>query len=136
MRRHLRLIVLLTVGLVLLATSPAARAGIDPVIADCESHGYVLHARYTVAELERAINSIPAQQREYTSCAQVIQTQLDKQLAAAHLKGGGSSTGGSGLVVVIVVFAAIIVFGGGAAVFVARKRSAGGGGPQAPTTDS
>ena len=141
MRRLLQPTVTLALCCLLCAVAvPAARAatGTNPVIVDCEQHNYVLQGHYTLAELQRAYDSVPAQLREYTTCAQVIQSAITALLAGHHVHGntGGSSGGGSGLTIVIVAVVVIVLAGGGVAVFAGRKRSSAGGGPQAPTGGS
>jgi hypothetical protein len=94
----------------------------NAVIQDCLSHAGGLTGHYTVAQLNHALQVMPAETREYTSCPDVINRA---RLAALH----GLSSGGSGgsssflptpvlIILIIVLLAAVTV----TAIAVRRRR--------------
>ena len=61
---------------------------------DCRaSGGSSLQGRYTIAELNRALRTMPAYVEEYSNCASVIEAQINRQELAAHSGNNGSGTG-------------------------------------------
>ena len=134
--RRLRLtwIVLLAAG-ALAVTAPSALA-LSPVLVDCEAHNKLTN-HYSVAQLRNAIATMPAQEREYSDCYQVIQNQLFAQIGGRHLNGNGSGgSGGSSFPVVLVVVLVVIVAGGGGLAYASWRRRGtagpGGGGTKPP----
>jgi hypothetical protein len=106
--------------------APAAAANVSQVISDCNTHGR-LTQRYSVAQLRTALNTMPADVKEYTDCYDVIQRTLLAQLGGAHTGGGGDSGSGSAflptpLIVVLAVLALAAL--GFAAVALRRRREA------------
>jgi hypothetical protein len=132
MRRLLIPIVLLACAC---AAPVASAAGQTGPVADCYAHQQLTH-RYSTAQLRRALNTMPADIKEYTDCFDVIQRQLLAQLG--HAKPGAaasksSSSGGSFLPtpVIVVLVVLILVAAGFGAVALRRRRDAGGGGDNA-----
>jgi len=117
-----------------LAAAPAADASIGSLaIADCQAHSR-LTARYSVAELQSALDVMPATVKEYSDCYDVIYHQLIAQLgsrsSASALPSGGSGGGGSFLPTpVIVVLAVLIAAAGALGALALRRRSMDGDAP-------
>jgi hypothetical protein len=112
------------------AAIPAvARAAGNPVIANCNASGRLTH-HYTLSQLQQAYATIPVDSREYSSCAQVIENQIQAQLSVLKVKGhphnssGGVSTA---TIVIIVVVVLILLGGGGLALRAYRHRDPGAG---------
>ena len=130
--RRRSLIALLAAAFVLMAAGPVlAASSANPVIADCLSHPGGLTGHYTVAQLKTALQVMPPETKEYTSCPDVINRAL---LAAVGTKGtgtAGSSSGSSSsflptpvIVILVILILAAVTFG---ALAVRRRRAAGGG---------
>lgn len=96
----------------------------NPVLADCQRHGGTLSRRYTVAELQHALNGLSPSVREYTTCYTAIENQLNQQIGGTQIGNLGSSSnsgGGSGTVILIVVVVVVLLGGGGAAAWASRR---------------
>lgn len=103
----------------------SAFAASSPAIADCNSHGS-LTQHYSVTQLHTALSTMPADVQEYTDCYNVIQNQLEAQVAGKKVDPSNTSGGGGGglstpLLIVIIV----LVVGGGAFAGVALQRRGG-----------
>jgi hypothetical protein len=113
----------------LTAAAPAS-AGIGaPVIADCQAHLRLTH-HYTVAQLQNALATLPADVGEYSNCRQVIESALTHPGGKGANNGTGSGSGGSFLptpVIVVLVLLVLAAVGFGA--YSVRRR--GGGPPSA-----
>jgi hypothetical protein len=126
----------LTLGLIVLVltgfAASSAFAAQNPVVSDCYSNGRLTHT-YPSAELRSALGAMPATVKEYTSCYDIIQAALIKEVGQPGGGGSGSagsSSGGSFLptpVIVLLVLVALasVTFG---ALAIRRHR---GGGPAA-----
>jgi hypothetical protein len=131
MRRLLILIVLLACAC---AAPVAWAAGQTGPVADCNAHQQLTH-HYSAAQLRRALNTMPADIKEYTDCYDVIQRQLLAQLG--HPRPGAaapksSSSGGSFLPTpVIVVLVVLILAAAGFGALALRRRHGAGGGDEA-----
>jgi hypothetical protein len=137
--RRRSLVALLATACVVLAASPAMAAGSgNPVIADCLSHPGGLTGHYTVAQLKHALQVMPAETKEYTSCPDVI----NRALIAAVGTGGTGTTGGSSggsssflptpvIVILVVLVLAAVTFGA----LAVRRRQAADGATGAPDDD-
>jgi hypothetical protein len=119
----------LTVALTAVLVPAATAAKVDPT-GDCYAHG-ALTQTYTAAELRQALQTMSPTVKEYTSCSDVLQAALLKQVG-----GGGGSVGSAGhsgsggsflptpLIVILVLLALAGVTFGALAI---RRR---GGGPR------
>jgi hypothetical protein len=103
-------------------TCPAIAVGSTPN-ADCAAHGG-LTASYSVAQLQAALGSMPADEKEYTNCYSAIQRALLARLPASPHRGGNSDATASGSFVSTPVIIAIVVLalGGASAGAVALRR--------------
>jgi hypothetical protein len=117
-----RSLALLAPGLAALAISPPALATSSPN-SDCNAHGR-LTQHYTVAQLRSALATMPADEQEYTNCANVIQTQLFSQIPGHHGKSrdSPSSSGSSFISTPLLIVLIVLVLGGGALAGVAIQR--------------
>lgn len=122
MRRCRPLIIVLLLGAALIV-APSALA-LAPATEDCLKHDGRLTRSFTVQQLQAALNSMPADLKEYNSCAAVIQSQIDAELGR-HVKrprSGPGGAGSSGTTVLLIVVVVIVLGGGGLAVVAARRR--------------
>ncbi len=107
-----------------IASQPAFAAP-SPVVVDCNSHGQ-LTQHYSVAQLHTALSTMPAGVQEYTDCYNVIQNQLEAQVAGHQVDpNNGSSSGGGGLSTPLVIVLIVLVVGGGAVAGIAMQRRGG-----------
>jgi hypothetical protein len=98
------------------------------VIADCNSHGK-LTQHYSVTQLHTALSTMPADVQEYTDCYNVIQNQLQAQVAGRKVDPtNASSSGGGGLSTPLIIVLVVLVVGGGALAGVALQRRGGASG--------
>ena len=97
----------------------------NPVIADCSAHPGGLTGHYSVAQLRTALEVMPAETKEYTSCPDVVNRAL---LAALGAGGGTATTTGGGsssflptpvIIVLVVLVLAAVTFG---AIAIRRQR--------------
>jgi hypothetical protein len=129
--RRPSLIALVAAAFVLMAATPALGAGsTNPVIADCLAHPGGLTGHYTVAQLKTALQVMPAETKEYTSCPDVINRALLAAVGSSGTGTGGSSSGGSSsflptpvIVILVILILAAVTFG---ALAVRRRRATGG----------
>jgi predicted PurR-regulated permease PerM len=112
-------------GLAVGVPGPApALASASAVLSDCQRNARLTQT-YSVADLQKALATMPVFQKEYTDCYDVIQTALQNELKG--ITPSGSSTGSSGgsflptwlIVVLVVLVLAAATFG---AVAVRRRR--------------
>jgi hypothetical protein len=98
---------------------------------DCYAHNK-LTRHYSVSELRTAMATMPADVKEYTSCYQVEQDQLFRQLhqpVPGQQPGSGGRSGGSFISTPLLVVLIVVVLAGGGLAFVAARRGGGGGTP-------
>jgi hypothetical protein len=118
------------------SASGALAAGLTP-ITDCQAHGRLTQS-YTVAQLEHALATMPADVKQYTDCQDVITTALNAALKTGKSPGSASSgsSGGSFLPTWLIVVIVILLLGAAtfAAIAIRRRRSPGGGHGQGPAT--
>jgi len=120
LRRAIAIAAACAVGLI--AAGPAAGAN-DPVLQDCLLHRAGLTGHYTVAELRHALQVMPQESREYTSCPDVINRALLATIKINKTGGGGS---GSFLPVpVLIVLAVLVVAAAGFGAQALRNRRVG-----------
>ncbi|HWF34278.1 MAG TPA: hypothetical protein VG295_02875 [Solirubrobacteraceae bacterium] len=77
----------------LVAAAPAAAYNVSTIYKDCENNGQ-LTGHYSRAELQAALNQLPAEVSEYSACADVIRQALVR--ASSHSSGHGGSSGTPG----------------------------------------
>ena len=118
----------------LLAAGAAGLLAVPPpsdrraeLIADCNADGKLTH-QYQAAELRTALNTLPADVREYTDCYDVIQRQLLAQLGQEPGTGTNASSTSSGSflptpVIVVLVLLLLIAVTFGAIALRRRARS-------------
>ena len=101
------------------------------MIADCLAHPGGLTGHYTVAQLKTALQVMPAETKEYTSCPDVINRALLAAVGASGTGTAGSGSGGSSsflptpvIVILVILILAAVTFG---ALAVRRRRAAGDG---------
>src|ERR1700738_601105 len=115
-RRHAMVAVLAVFATGVLGAGPAlAKNASNAVINDCLSHRAGLTGHYTVSQLNHALQVMPAETKEYTSCPDVINRAL---LAAVGHGGNGGGGGGGGsflptpvLIILVVLVLAGVTFG-------------------------
>jgi hypothetical protein len=131
MRRNL-LIALSTafvwLGPGLLLAASASAAGGQAAIADCQAHEKLTRS-YPTSVLENALATMPSTVKEYTDCADVIQSQLLKQSGShsgsvSSPGGSSSSSGGSFLPTPVIVVLVLLVLAAASfgAVAIRRRR--------------
>lgn len=117
----------LAVALLLLALTAAPSLGaLSPVLQQCNSGRLTSH--FTVAQLDKALQTMPPDLSQYTDCPDIIRRALDVQLAKSHANRSASS-GSSGSSVVpawLIVVLVIVALGGAGATVAARRRRGGG----------
>jgi hypothetical protein len=95
------------------------------VITDCNAHGS-LTKHYSVTQLHTALSTMPADVQEYTNCYNVIQNQLEAQVAGHKVDPSNTSgSGGGGLSTPVIIVLIVVVIGGGALAGVALQRRGG-----------
>lgn len=108
-----------------LAPSALAAGATGGALADCNAHAQLTQP-YSAGELQSALRTMPADQKEYTDCYDVIQRALLTDIGHLHGKGGDSQPGGGSsflstpviIGIAVVAFAAVMVAG----VAVQRRR--------------
>jgi hypothetical protein len=111
-RRHLR-IALLAIVISAVAAAPAAASSGSSVIADCNKH-LRLTGTYSIAELQNALQTLPADIAEYSNCKDVIQRALlvaQGKAAGSGDGGTGGSSGGSALPTPLIVVLVVLALG-------------------------
>ena len=114
-------VAVLAVGLLAAAPAPAALSG---AVADCNAHQR-LNQTYTAAQLRTALNTMPADIKEYTDCYDVIQRALLADIGGIKADGSGSGDGGSSFLPtpLLIVLGVLVVGAGVFAVIAYRRRS-------------
>jgi hypothetical protein len=124
LRRSFISFVLVAAMTAAVAVQPAFAAP-SPVITDCNAHGS-LTKHYSVAQLHTALSTMPADVQEYTDCYNVIQNQLETQVAGHKVDPNSSSgSGGGGISTPLLIVIIVLVVGGGALAGVALQRRGG-----------
>ena len=107
-----------------MVAAPTAGASLNPVTADCNTHGRLTHT-YTLSELQLALSTLPADIKEYTDCHDVINRALLAQTGShSDAAGTGGGSGGSFLPTPVIVILVVLVLGAATfgAVAVRRRR--------------
>jgi hypothetical protein len=108
-------------GISLLAAAPAS-AGLSGAVADCNANTRLTHT-YTPSQLRTALNTMPANIKEYTNCYDVIQRALLADIGGIKADGGGSGGGGSSfLPTPLLIVLGVLVVGAGSFAVIARRR--------------
>jgi hypothetical protein len=108
----------------MLAAPTVAGAATSPPVADCSSHGRLTRS-YSVAQLQTALTTMPADIQEYTNCYDVIKRALLARASSTSHSGGGSDSKSSGSFLptpVIVVLVLVVLAGGTLGVLASRRR--------------
>jgi len=126
--RHRLLLLIAMLGTVALlgakVAASAADASLNPVTADCNTHGRLTRT-YTLSELQLALSTLPADIKEYTDCYDVINRALLAQTGShSDAAGTGGGSGGSFLPTPVIVILVVLVLGAATfgAVAVRRRR--------------
>lgn len=124
MRRRVHLIAatcaVLALSGLFAATTPAAMSPVQQILKQCNT-GLTQH--FTLSQLEQALRAMPATQRQYSGCYNVVQQAITRAKGRSGGAGGGS--GGSFLptpviVIIVLLILAGITFG---AIAVRRRQS-------------
>ncbi|HEY7294661.1 MAG TPA: hypothetical protein VH916_06450 [Dehalococcoidia bacterium] len=106
----------------LLATAPAS-ARLTGAVADCNANTRLTQT-YTAAQLRTALNTMPADIKEYTDCYDVIQRALLADIGGIKAGGGDGGGGSSFLPTPLLIVLGVLVVGAGVfAVIAYRQRS-------------
>jgi hypothetical protein len=124
--RSLRPFLIACAAILALAVLPGSALAISPVTADCNAHTKLTHP-YSVGQLRKALATMPADVKEYTSCYQTIQDQLYRQLGKTAPGSASSSGGSSGISTPVLIVIIVIILVGGGLAYAAWRRGAGGG---------
>jgi len=113
--RHRLLLLIAMLGTVALlgakVAASAADASLNPVTADCNTHGRLTRT-YTLSELQLALSTLPADIKEYTDCYDVINRALLAQTGShSDAAGTGGGSGGSFLPTPVIVILVVLVLG-------------------------
>jgi hypothetical protein len=123
-RRRLTAIAAVTVVAAALLAAPPASARLSRAVADCNTNTRLTQT-YTEGELRTALNTMPADIKEYTDCYDVIQRALLADIGG--IKAGGASNGGGGSsflpTPLLIVLGVLVVGAAGFAVIAYRQRS-------------
>jgi hypothetical protein len=121
---------LVSTALFALALLPSQAQAMTRPTADCYAHNNKLTRHYSVAQLRNALATMPADVKEYTSCYEVIEDQLFRQLGRPVPGTGRSSRSSTGSVIStpLLIVLIVVVLGGGGLAYVAWRRGGGGGG--------
>jgi hypothetical protein len=106
----------------LLAAAPAS-ARLSKAVADCNSHTRLTQT-YTEGQLRTALNTMPADVKEYTNCYDVIQRALLADIGGikADSSGGGGGGGSSFLPTPLLIVLGVLVVAAGVFAVIARRR--------------
>jgi hypothetical protein len=114
-------VAVLAAGLLAAAPAPAALSG---AVADCNTHTRLTQT-YTAAQLRTALNTMPADVKEYTDCYDVIQRALLADIGGIKADSSGGGGGGSSFLPtpLLIVLGVLVVAAGVFAVIAYRRRS-------------
>ena len=101
----------------------AATASPTSVLSDCNDHAQ-LTQRYSPGDLQGALSTMGADQKEYTDCYDVIQRALLADLGRLHPATTSSQrVGGSSFVTTpVIILIGVVGFVGGAVAFLGVRR--------------
>jgi hypothetical protein len=113
------LLAVLALGAGALAPTALASSGAGGALVDCNAHAQLTQT-YSAGQLQSALRTMPADQKEYTDCYDVIQRALLADIGHLHAASDGDSQQGGGssflsapviIGIVVVAFAAVMVTG-------------------------
>ena len=118
------LLAVLAFGAGALAPTALASSGTGGALADCNAHAQLTQT-YPAGQLQSALRTMPADQKEYTDCYDVIQRALLADIGGIKADGSGSGDGGSSfLPTPLLIVLGVLVAGAGVfAVIAYRRRS-------------
>jgi hypothetical protein len=105
-----------------LPATASAASRLSAAVADCNAHAR-LTGHYSAGQLRTALNTMPADVKEYTDCYDVIQKQLLAEIG--DISGGGGDSGGGGssfLPTPLLIVLGVLVLGAGGFGIVAIRR--------------
>jgi hypothetical protein len=113
-----RLVVLWLIGGCFAAAAASASASPSGVLSDCNYHAQ-LTQRYSAGDLQGALSTMGADQKEYTDCYDVIQRALLADLGRIHpgTVHAQSAGGSSFLTTPMIVLIGFVGFAAGAVAF-------------------
>jgi hypothetical protein len=121
-RRSSALTAALAVLVVALMAAAPASARLSKAVADCNTHTRLTQT-YTAAQLRTALNTMPADVKEYTNCYDVIQRALLADIGQIKADSGGSGGGGSSfLPTPLLIVLGVLLVGAGVFAVIARRR--------------
>jgi hypothetical protein len=122
-RRLSVLIVAIAVAATSLVAAVPASARLTKPVEDCNAHTQLTQT-YTPGQLRQALNTMPADIKEYTNCYDVIQRQLLADIGGIKSSAGNTGGGGSSFLPtpLLIVLGALVVAAGGFAVVARRQR--------------
>jgi hypothetical protein len=91
--KHIRQLTLVIVALAALAMPTLAHASADQVIKDCNDDG-ALSKKYSKQDLKKALDTLPADVKDYSDCKDVISAALGAAGKKSSEGGGGGGSGG------------------------------------------
>ena len=124
MRHRLALLFALLALCAWACAQPAlASSGAGGALADCNDHA-ALTETYSAGQLQTALRTMPADQKEYTDCYDVIQRALLADIGHLHAASGDSqqSGGSSFLSTPVIIGIAVIAFAAAMLTGVALQR--------------
>ena len=107
-------------AIALLAAAPAS-ARLSKAVADCNTHTRLTQT-YTAAQLRTALNTMPADVKEYTNCYDVIQRALLADIGSIKADGGSGGGGSSFLPTPLLIVLGVLVVAAGVFAVIARRR--------------
>ena len=113
---------LAVLAIAVLGAAPAS-ARLSKAVADCNTHTRLTET-YSAAQLRTALNTMPADVKEYTDCYDVIQRALLADIGGIKADGGDSGGGGSSfLPTPLLIVLGVLVVAAGVFAVIARRRS-------------
>ncbi|MGH2856252.1 MAG: hypothetical protein ACRDMJ_02075 [Solirubrobacteraceae bacterium] len=135
MRRMVTLIAALGAAVALagpaVAVAPAATSPVQKILQQCDT-GLTQH--FTLSQLQKALQAMPATQRQYSGCYDVVQQAIAR--AKGHTGGAGGSSGGSFLPTPVIVIIVLLILAGITFGAIAVRRRQSGADDDGPPDES